>query len=162
MIYISVMTECHELGVIQLARDERAPYLAREAVTAWAGAEHPAREILVLVASELVTNAVKHVALEIGPGSDLDGIEVKLSQGRDFLRLVVTDPGSACSTPSCIPMQASNLYAMQGRGLAIVDRLSRGRWGSHQLHASGHRVVWCHLDLSPTPAELEELFRASV
>ncbi len=158
MIQIPVATGHQKLGVIQLARDDRAPYLAREAVTAWTGPAHPARETLILVASELVTNSVKHAA-GLGPSGDLDRIELTLSQGPDFLRLAVTDPGSACSAPSCIPMQASNLYAEQGRGLAIVDNLSRGRWGSYRLPASGHRVVWCHLDLSPTPAQLEELFR---
>jgi anti-sigma regulatory factor (Ser/Thr protein kinase) len=157
VIQIPVATGHQKLGVIQLARDDRAPYLAREAVTAWTGPAHPARETLILVASELVTNSVKHAA-GLGPSGDLDWIELTLSQGPDFLRLVVTDPGSACSAPSCIPMQASNLYAEQGRGLAIVDNLSRGRWGSYRLPASGHHVVWCHLDPSPTPAQLEELF----
>ncbi|MEU6720768.1 ATP-binding protein [Nonomuraea sp. NPDC046802] len=158
MIYLPVLTEHREIGVIRLARNDRAPYLAREAVTAWTGTAHPAREILSLAASELVTNAVKHAA-DIGPSDD---IELQLSQGPDYLRLVVTDPGSARWTPSPIPMQGSNLYAEQGRGLAIVHNLSRGRWGSHRLPESGHRVVWCHLDLSPTPAQLEELFRASI
>lgn len=157
MIQLPVPTEHQELGVIQLARDDRAPYRARETVTAWTETTHPARETLTLVASELVTNSVKH-AVGPGPSGDLDWIELTLSQGPGFLRLVVTDPGSTRSTPSYIPMQASNLSAEQGRGLAIVDNLSRGRWGSYRLPASGHRVVWCHLDLSPTPAQLEELF----
>ncbi|MFC4011328.1 ATP-binding protein [Nonomuraea purpurea] len=161
MIYLPTLTERQELGVIQLGRNDRAPHLAREAVTAWTGTTHPAREILILVASELVTNAVKHAALDIDPSGNLDWVKLELSQGPEFLRLVVTDPGSASSTPSCIPMQAPNLYAEQGRGLAIVENLSRGRWGSHRLPASGHRVVWCYLDLSPTPAQLEELFRPS-
>ncbi|MEU6715764.1 ATP-binding protein [Nonomuraea sp. NPDC046802] len=160
MIYLPALTERQEIGVIQLARNDQAPYLAREAITTWTGTAHPAREILILVASELVTNSVKHAALDSGPSVDLDWVKVELSQGPEFLRLVVTDPGSACSTPSYIPMQAPNLYAEQGRGLAIVENLSRGRWGSYRLPASGHRVVWCYLDLSPTPAQLEELFRS--
>ncbi|MFG1709489.1 ATP-binding protein [Nonomuraea sp. M3C6] len=159
MIHKPVLTERQQLGVIQLARDARAPYLARKAVTAWAGAAHPARDILILVVSELVTNAVRHAA-DVSPGGDPDEFELTLSQGPDFLRLVVTDPGSPCSSPSCIPMQAPNLYAERGRGLAIVDRLSRGRWGSYQLPVNGHRVVWCYLDLSPTPEQLAEIFRA--
>ncbi|MEV0351152.1 ATP-binding protein [Nonomuraea sp. NPDC050680] len=155
MIEVPAQTELQELGVIQLECNDRTPYQARKAVAAWAGVAHPAQEILILATSELITNAVTHAG-------DIDWIELKLSQGLDFLRLVVTDPGLACSTPSRIPMQASNLYAEQGRGLAIVESLSRGRWGSHRLPVNGHRSVWCHLDLCPTPAQLEELFRASV
>ena len=161
MIDMPVQTGLHELGVIRLECTDRAPYQARKAVTAWTGTTHPAQEILILAASELVTNTVRHAA-GIGPSGDLAWIELTLSQGLDFLRLEVTDPGWVCSTPSRTPMKASNLYAEQGRGLAIVEKLSRGRWGSHRRPGNGHRTVWCHLDLSPTPAQLEELFRASV
>ncbi|MGW4800911.1 ATP-binding protein [Nonomuraea sp. NPDC004297] len=153
MIPILTLTEHQELGVIRLACDTRAPYRAREAVTAWVGPAHPSGEILVLAASELVTNAVLH-------GGD-DDIEVTLSQGPDFLRLVVTDPGAARSTPVPVPRQASTLYAEHGRGLAIVRALSRDRWGSYRLPASGRRAVWCDLDLHPTPAQLDELFHGS-
>jgi anti-sigma regulatory factor (Ser/Thr protein kinase) len=50
----------HELGAVRLALSDRAPRLAREAVNGWLGADHPAREIVILAASELVTNAVRH------------------------------------------------------------------------------------------------------
>lgn len=133
-----------EMGTIELTRDAHAPRHAREAVTAWAGRDHAALDALTLVASELVTNAVQHA----DSGCDRRWILVQLSQGIDFLRLTVTDPGSLFSAPYRIPTQEqANDKAEGGRGLAIVAELSHGRWGSHLLSPSMHRVVWCDLDV---------------
>jgi anti-sigma regulatory factor (Ser/Thr protein kinase) len=129
-----------ELGEAKLVRDAQAPRLARETATAWIGRSHPARDVLVLAASELVTNAVQHA----DTGCDRRWVLVQLSQGIDFLRLTVTDPGSLFSAPYRIPTREQfNDKAEGGRGLAIVAELSRGRWGSHLLPPSMHRVVWC-------------------
>ncbi|WP_344820842.1 ATP-binding protein [Nonomuraea africana] len=149
------------IGTTALARSDRAPALAREAVGDWLEPAHPAREITVLAASELVTNAVRHSSTAqpsaVTQGTP-DVITLRLSQGSDYLRLAVTDPGSSCSEPSVIPLQVPNLNAERGR--AIVEALSRGRWGSYRLPPAGLRLVWCHLDLTPTPTELNELFCA--
>lgn len=157
------------VGILHLARSDRAPYLAREAVSAWLGPGHPAQEIAVLAASELVTNSVRYAGTGgssgngEGDGDDSQGsITLKLCQGPDYLRLGVTDPGLSCSKPSAIPLQVPSLNAERGRGLAIVQALSRNRWGSSRLPSTGGRVVWCHLDLNPTPAQIEELFLAAV
>lgn len=155
--YIPSPTLFQELGVIQLARSTRAPYLAREAVTVWMGSAHAAWEIVTLAASELVTNAVKYSDATSTDG-DLGLITLKLSQDAAVLRLAVTDPGSCCSAPACIPLQTPNLHSEHGRGLAIVENLSRGRWGTYRMPGSGHRRVWCHLDRHPTPTQMEELF----
>lgn len=85
---------------------------------------------------------------------------LELAQAPDFLRLAVTDPGSVSTAPPDIPPQTANPYSEHGRGLAIVQRLSRGRWGNCQTPPQGLRLVWCHLDRQPTPAQLEELFSA--
>ncbi|MBB5076307.1 ATP-binding protein [Nonomuraea endophytica] len=125
----------------------------------------------MLAASELVTNSVRYADTSRTCGNDEgdgDGeggqcsITLKLCQGADYLRLGVTDPGSSCSKPSAIPLQAPSLSAERGRGLAIVQALSRNRWGSFRLPSTGGRVVWCHLNLDPTPAQIEELFLAPV
>ncbi|MFI6392230.1 ATP-binding protein [Nonomuraea sp. NPDC050540] len=160
------------VDVLHLACSDRAPYLAREAVSAWLGPGHPAREIAVLAASELITNAVRYADTSRTGGSSGNGegdgeggqgsITLKLCQGTDYLRLGVTDSGSSCSKPSAIPLQEPSLNAECGRGLAIVQALSHNRWGSFRLPVTGGRVVWCHLDLDPTPAQIEELFRAPV
>ncbi|MGW4799908.1 hypothetical protein ACWEPC_46575, partial [Nonomuraea sp. NPDC004297] len=68
----------------------------------------------------------------------------------------------SCSQPSCIPLQGPSLNAERGRGLAIVQALSRNRWGSYRLPSTGQRMVWCHLDLHPTPAQVERLYRSPV
>ncbi|MFI6184288.1 ATP-binding protein [Nonomuraea sp. NPDC051191] len=161
MYYTPPPDTFEELGVVQLACSDRAPKLARQAVTAWLGTKHTACEIVTLATSELVTNAVKYTdATATAANDDRDQITLKLSQDEAVLRLVVTDPGSRCSAPARIPMQGPNLHSEHGRGLAIVDNLSRGRWGSYRMPREGHRCVWCHLDREPTPAQLEELFRA--
>lgn len=159
--YVPPPTKLEELGAIQLACSTRAPYLAREAITTWLGGAHAAREIVILAASELVTNAVKY-ADATGTGDGPGEIALKLSQDTIVLRLAVTDPGSRCSTPARIPLQAPNLHPENGRGLAIVENLSRGRWGSYRMPGSGYRHVWCHLDRHPTAAQLEELYCAPV
>ncbi|MEV6149020.1 ATP-binding protein [Nonomuraea sp. NPDC052129] len=137
-----------DLGIVKLTRDHHAPRRAREAVTAWVGYEHAALDVLTLATSELVTNAVKHA----DNGFERRWLLLHLGRGIDFLRLSVTDPGSALSVPFSIPSQVpmSNAEAENGRGLAIVAELSRGRWGSHLLPQSMHRVVWCHLDIEVT------------
>jgi anti-sigma regulatory factor (Ser/Thr protein kinase) len=130
------------MGIIELARNSHAPRRAREAVTAWTGRDHAALDVLTLAASELVTNAVQHA----DTGCDRRWVLVQLSQSVDFLHLTVTDPGSLFSAPYRIPRQEQfNDKAEGGRGLAIVAELSRGRWGSHLLPPSMHRVVWCDL-----------------
>ncbi|MFI6816146.1 ATP-binding protein [Nonomuraea sp. NPDC050328] len=146
-----------ELGVVRLACGLRAPYLAREAITTWLGRTHTAWEIVMLAASELVTNAVKYAgAPSVGDGPS--AITIKLSQDPLVLRLAVTDPGSNFSAPTRIPLQVPNLRSEHGRGLAIVETLSRGRWGSYRMPGTGHRHVWCHLDRHLNGAQLEELF----
>ncbi|GAA1771787.1 ATP-binding protein [Nonomuraea bangladeshensis] len=162
MIYpMTPIIHFEKLGVTQLPCSDQAPYLARQTVRAWLGTEHAAFEIAMLVTSELVTNAVKYADATTADGPP-GQITLKLSQDESILRLVVTDPGSRCSAPARIPMQGPNLHSEHGRGLAIVDNLSRGRWGSHRLPSGGHRCVWCHLDREPTPAQLEELFHAPI
>ncbi|MFI7110828.1 ATP-binding protein [Nonomuraea sp. NPDC050227] len=155
------ITHFEELGATQLTCNDQAPYLARQAVCRWLGTEHAAYEIATLATSELVTNAVKYTDATTADGSPCQ-ITLKLSQDETVLRLVVTDPGSRCSTPARIPMQEANLHSEHGRGLAIVDNLSRSRWGSYRTPGSGDRCVWCHLDRKPTPAQLEELFQTPI
>ncbi|MEV4018959.1 ATP-binding protein [Nonomuraea angiospora] len=131
MIYNFPPTELQTIGTAQLACSTRAPHLAREAVGVWLEPAHPAREIVVLATSELVTNAVKYADASGGSANvGQDEITLRLSQGPDYLRLAVTDPGSSCSEPSRIPLQTPSLHAERGRGLAIVQALSRNRWGA--------------------------------
>jgi anti-sigma regulatory factor (Ser/Thr protein kinase) len=163
MIYSFPQSELRTLGTVDLTRSSRAPQLAREALTDWLEPAHPALDITLLAASELVTNAVLYAGPpKAGTGGDTPEnlIAVRLSQASDYLRLAVTGPGSTCSRPMAIPLQTPDLNAERGRGLAIVRALSRDRWGSYRLPGNGTRLVWCHLDLEPTAAQIEELFCA--
>lgn len=86
----------------------------------------------VLVAGELVTNAVIHARTELRLRAELRGDRLHLAV-RDgsprLLRLVtIRDPG-----------------AEDGRGLWLVEQLARA-WGVNR-HPDGGKVVWCVLDL---------------
>jgi anti-sigma regulatory factor (Ser/Thr protein kinase) len=86
-----------------------------------------------LLASELVTNAVRHAS---GP------IDVRAYVRDGFLRLEVGDSSVECGPEP----RAADADDEGGRGMEIIDKLS-ARWG---WRARGHvKVVW--LDL-PMPA----------
>lgn len=110
-----------------------APRLAREFVTAHVQADLAGTEALStarLVVSELVTNAVN---------ASEHRLEVDIDLHRRCLVLGVTDDGpGAPRQQDLAPLQP------QGRGLLIVDALSR-RWGTVP-HRRGKRV-WAELDV---------------
>jgi serine/threonine-protein kinase RsbW len=78
-----------------------------------------------LVTSELVTNAIVH---------GLSGGELELRMLGDHLRIEVSDS----SPVPPVPRQASP-YATNGRGLEVVEALSR-EWGVE--HRSSGKSVW--------------------
>lgn len=116
---------------------------------------HAALDGLVLAVSELVTNAVTHA----DTGCDRRWVLVQLFEGAGFFRLAVTDPGSMFSSPHHIPSQQQKIKgAEDGRGLAIVAELSRGRWGTSRMPISMHRVVWCDLDIEVSEFDADSGF----
>ena len=107
-----------------------APRLAREALRAWLAHDH-LRHVeaeVLLVASELVANAVvhAHTAVELSYQADEDHVQVGVrDRSRNALRLrSLPKPG----TPA-----ERNLRTLLsgGRGLAIVDALA-DEWGVTQ------------------------------
>jgi len=108
-------------GAARRARD-----LATEACLRWrlTGLIPPA----CVVASELVTNAVRHTGAEC---------ELSLAQTPRYLHLSVRDQSSAPATPG-----RPDISAVTGRGLLIVSRTAL-RWGSTPV-AQG-KVVWATL-----------------
>jgi anti-sigma regulatory factor (Ser/Thr protein kinase) len=86
----------------------------------------------VLVASELVENAVRHA-----PGAGRLRVELRASR----LSIAVVD-GSP-HPPVLVPAQAATLRG--GRGVAVVDALARA-WG-HGPHPGGGKVVWAVLQI---------------
>jgi anti-sigma regulatory factor (Ser/Thr protein kinase) len=85
----------------------------------------------VLVANELVTNAVVHARTEIR-------VRLELRGGR--LHIAVRD-----GTPGLLRVVAPDWQAEGGRGLRLVEQLGRA-WGVNR-HPDGGKVVWCVLSL---------------
>jgi anti-sigma regulatory factor (Ser/Thr protein kinase)/anti-anti-sigma regulatory factor len=86
----------------------------------------------VLLASELVTNAVVHARTELRLRVELRG---------ELLHLAVRDGSPRLLRLVTIP----DLEAEGGRGLWLVEQLARA-WGVNR-HPDGGKVVWCTLRL---------------
>ncbi|MFE7172559.1 SpoIIE family protein phosphatase [Streptomyces sp. NPDC057616] len=106
----------------------RARRLARQTVTAWGLAEHS--EVVELLISEIVTNAVRHTSRPVG---------LRLLR-TDVLRCEVTD-----DAPQLPRLRHAQTTDEGGRGLYLVNRLAR-RWGATRL--SGGKVVWFELNIT--------------
>jgi anti-sigma regulatory factor (Ser/Thr protein kinase) len=89
----------------------------------------------VLVASELIANAVKFCMGEI---------ELKVSAHRDRIEIDVTDDSRRSAR-----RQDPHLLSSGGRGLIIVDAVAE-RWGQRQHGDS--KTVWAHIRIPPGSA----------
>ena len=121
------------MEVIELDGDPDAPARGRHAVTAvldsW-GCDSDTRDNLLLVVSELVTNAVVHGA---------EPIVVTLVRAPERIRVEVTD-GADGSSPHTNRAAAD---AENGRGLGVVTRLATA-WGWRASPGRG-KTVWAEL-----------------
>lgn len=105
----------------------RARQLAADACSRW---EVPQlAQPAVVIANELVTNAVVHAATMI---------DLRFTLGRRYLTIAVRDGSTAEPRLSADALPDSRT----GRGLIIVDAMA-ARWGS--TPADGGKVVWAHL-----------------
>lgn len=96
-----------------------------------------ALEVVLLLSTELVTNAVQHGAhpVNVHVGWDAEGVRVE-----------VTDPA-----PERPIVQAMDLDALKGRGLILVDGLSSD-WGVQKGNPG--KTVWFALHTPPDPGKL--------
>ncbi|MEO8969129.1 MAG: ATP-binding protein [Solirubrobacteraceae bacterium] len=85
----------------------------------------------ILVASELVTNAVRHSGC-----SEYDAIEVNVRLGAESVLIIVNDPGSSGRAADVRESAFSG-----GWGLQIVEQLTQ-RWGAERV--GGYRV-WAEM-----------------
>ncbi|GGV74089.1 ATP-binding protein [Streptomyces gelaticus] len=97
---------------------------------------------LLLIVSELVTNAVKHAAL-LSPE-----LAVEVAVGEEWVRVSVED--NHPYRPSALETD----YAQTGgRGLLLVREITREAGGACDVEhtAGGGKIIWVALPLSPRP-----------
>jgi len=103
--------------------------------------DEPLAETLILLVSELVTNAVVHTGRPAV-------LRLSLPEGMTdaaTVRLEVADSSDRAPVPRCADGDATG-----GRGLALVDGLA-DRWG-WSPEGAGKRI-WCELDRCTRPRE---------
>ena len=113
------------LGV-DVACDVAAPGLVRDALARLSGIGWILGDAM-LVASELVTNAVRHSG-----GSEKETIEVRVRRGPKALTISVRDPGRSGKRAKVAEL-AEN--AIGGLGLRVVDAIAV-RWGKRGTAAT--------------------------
>jgi anti-sigma regulatory factor (Ser/Thr protein kinase) len=96
----------------------------------------PVHDDALLIASELVTNAILHS----GCGGE-DWLEVGVERSGDSVRICVADPGE--SGTEAIPRPAPRADRAGGWGLALVSRVAQ-RWGTERTETHS---VWAELGL---------------
>lgn len=98
-----------------------------------------ALDIVLLLASELVSNAVRH-----GSGQVQVTLESEDSAHPTWVRVSVSDDNPAPPQPRPQLFQEGGLPAESGRGLLLLERLA-SRWGV--TPAPPGKQVWFELDL---------------
>jgi two-component sensor histidine kinase len=131
---------CQNFKVQYLHCDTATPSAARQFVAHRLHGELPdgadwAIETAVLVASELVTNAVRAGCRRLG---------VRVAVNRSGVRVAIEDDAGGVPRP-----RVAGVEDVRGRGLTIVDALSRG-WGTEPTAAG--KSIWADIEL---PAQLQ-------
>ena len=117
---------------IRVPPSPTAPWEARHALDALAPAMGPeALDTVRLLASELVSNSLKHAPLQPG-----DKIQIKAEATDTGVRVEVSDPGPGFHSPPRPSLTDANL------GLYFVDKLA-DRWG---VSTEGPAYVWFEVD----------------
>ncbi|WP_235030682.1 ATP-binding protein [Nonomuraea solani] len=113
---------------------------ARGLVTTVLGRDHPLYDDVVLLTSELATNAILHTRSGAG-GS----FTVTVISSETAVRVLVTDAGS--DGPPCVCRTSPQ--STSGRGLPLIEALSH-RWGF--TRQDGSTTVWFELLQERVPA----------
>jgi anti-sigma regulatory factor (Ser/Thr protein kinase) len=130
-----------ELLRVLMRCDASAPRRARDALRTVAAIDL-VRSDAILVASELVSNAVMHTGCE--PGEE---IELVVEMRSNAVRLEITDRGCSENTPT---VRGPEYRGPGGLGLRIVETLAH-RWGVERRIGT---LVWAEFSLDP-PAGAE-------
>jgi anti-sigma regulatory factor (Ser/Thr protein kinase) len=111
------------------------------------GVDEPLAETLILLVSELVTNAVVHTGRPAVLRLSLPGTE---GGSATVVRLEVADRSGRAPVPRCVDGDATG-----GRGLALVDGLA-DRWGWSPEGVG--KSIWCELDRCEQPRRSAEAY----
>ncbi len=120
---------------LELARDVRAPGIARAAVSEQLdalGIDGSLGQTVVLLVSEVVSNAVRHSG---GPAEAAIGFETSITE--QLVRVAVTDQGEGFT-----PRQRDPERLGEGYGLYLVDKASSD-WG---VETGDGTTVWFELE----------------
>ncbi len=125
------MDNGEQMIVVRLNSDALAPRLARAAIQE-ALSKQPAdvRGVAVLLADEIITNAVVHCG---------GRIEMSLEESPERIRIEISDT-------STVPplVRSPTAGGERGRGMLIVDSLASS-WGV--INKIGGKSVWFQLDI---------------
>lgn len=121
-----------------VARSPSVGAARRFTTEALAGLSSEVIDAVVLMVSELATNALVHAAADFELTVDVTGTAVSVE---------VTDAGGGF--PALRWPETSDLH---GRGLHIVEELS-DRWGTRVGSDGSGKTVWFTIDRPPTPAQ---------
>ncbi|MEV8633905.1 ATP-binding protein [Streptosporangium sp. NPDC051023] len=147
------------LGVVDLPGVERSVSVARRYVAELlTDAGHVEIEDVVLLVSEVVTNAVVHT----GSGRPGGVVTVEVTDtDRDVVCVEVIDDGpSSPLVPPGVPVlrlpggDDGAVLETGGRGLWLVDAIAE-RWGVRQVE-KGRVAVWMHVPTSRSTGQREQ------
>jgi anti-sigma regulatory factor (Ser/Thr protein kinase) len=121
---------------LELNRDQEAPAAARAAIGEWCpnlAGDEPRRDTLLLLVSELVTNAVLH-----SQGPPDAPIQLSASVEDERVRVDVVDAGKRFTPAAREAPRARPHATIGGYGLYVVDQAA-SRWG---VDRAGGTRVW--------------------
>jgi two-component sensor histidine kinase len=95
-------------------------------------------DVVELVVSELVTNALRHGIASDHALAGERGVRLRLLAQAPFVMCMVSDPGSEIPV-----LRDPDVASESGRGLRVVETCSV-RWGWHLLDEGG-KIVWALL-----------------
>jgi anti-sigma regulatory factor (Ser/Thr protein kinase) len=124
---------------LHLSTSRDAPAVGRAFITHHTG--HLPAEVVddaILLASELITNAVTHGEPDIT-------MQLRLSP--PSIGVAVTDHGLDLPSPR---QPRPSPGAVHGRGLRLIDALA-STWGIDSVHPGPGKTIWFHIE-KPTPA----------
>lgn len=119
--------------------------LARAFVAGALGQAHPAADVAVLLASELVTNSVRHSGSAVSGGD----VTVAVTVGRGGARVEVTDR-SGDGAPVLASAASGDGNSEGSRGMRLVDALA-SRWG--YWRGGGFATTWFEMQALSQPMQ---------